>query len=123
MVENWCHKKYVNGLTISLVGNASDFEISAINLHDIRGHITIDYTGVYTDTSYTGSNILSCTNVDYVTLVGDNAQNSPTNICQFFPFSFSHIFNIPILNSMKHHLVVKSFNAMSITYSLVKTVK
>lgn len=79
MVENWCNKKYVNGLTISLVGNASDFEIAAISLHDIRGHITIDYTGVYTDTSYTGSNILSCTNVDYVTLVGDNAQNSPTN--------------------------------------------
>lgn len=78
MIESWCNKKYVNGLTVSLVGNASEFETAGITLHDIRGHITIDYTQVHTDSVYTGASILNCSNVDWITLVGDNAQTSPT---------------------------------------------
>lgn len=113
-VESLWYKMYTNDtVTIYLKGTASDWEqtsdIQKLIQH-ARGHIIVDYTELSVDDGYSGGIIFNFSDVDYITLRGDNHEVGTHKATRPLKFSFDHcVVDTPFFENIGH------FHASSFT--------
>ncbi len=113
-VESLWYKMFTNDtVTIYLEGDASAWEqtsdIQKLVQH-ARGHIIVDYTEVAVDPEYNGGIIFNFSDVDYITLRGDNHEVGDHKATRPLKFNFDHcVVDTPFFENIGH------FHASSFT--------
>lgn len=94
LLENLNNKMFTQSqFTLRLTGSAADWENvddSVKTLKHVRGHIILDYSGLVIDNEYTGNIIFRLSDVDWVTLKGDNSTTDNHTPTRSLKLGFDH---------------------------------